>query len=297
MDYRKYKYVFVLLLISPLALFGLYAFVKGDVSTKKPDKKVMFFDDFSGKGLDRNKWNVEVTGMHVNNELQAYVDSSATIAIVQGALAGGAANGALMLTPKISKGFKTKDGQTFDFISGRINTRDKFDFTYGTAEARIKLTEGPGLWPAWWMLGKGTWPETGEIDIMEYVGEKDWASAAVHGQGYSGETPFVNRQYFAAGNDVTQWHVYGVDWTPTCLTFKYDGKLMFRVNREMAEHYGKWSFSNEKYLILNYALGGAYPIKLNGVKGPYNGMPLSTVDLVKNNKAKMLVDWVRVTKN
>lgn len=296
MNLKKYKYVYILRVLCPFILLWLYAFVSIDKPAASA-KKVIFFDDFNGTKLDRSKWNVEITGLHVNNELQAYVDSAATIGIAHGKDAGGAINGALVLRPQIATGYKTKDGQHFDFVSGRINTRDKFNFTYGTAEARIKLTDGAGLWPAWWILGKGDWPATGEIDIMEYVGEKDWASAAVHGPGYSGETPFVNRLYFPANNDVTQWHTYAVDWTPNSLDFKYDGKLMFRVNRTMAEHYGKWAFDNEKYLILNYALGGAYPVKLNGVKNPYYGMPASTIELIKSGKAKMLVDWVRVTKN
>ncbi|MES2277522.1 MAG: glycoside hydrolase family 16 protein [Bacteroidota bacterium] len=295
MNNLKKIYTRLLLLLLPLGLFPVCS--SAQQTNAKPKGKLVFFDDFNGNKLDRSKWNVEVTGMHVNNELQAYVDSAATIFLVQGAAAGGAKNGALVLKPKFVKNFKTKDGQTFDFISGRVNTRDKFDFMYGTFEARIKLTAGSGLWPAWWLLGKGGWPETGEVDIMEYVGEKDWASAAVHGPGYSGETPFVNRQYFDANNDVTQWHVYAVDWTPSSLDFKYDGKLMFRVNRKMVEHYGKWVFDTPKFMILNYALGGAYPIKLNGVTAPYNGMLPSTVNLVKNNQVKMLVDWVRVTKN
>ena len=257
--------------------------------------KVLFFDDFSSAELDRNKWNAEVTGIHVNNELQAYVDSPATIFTVSGTDAQGAENGALVLRPQSSPGFKTADGRTFNFISGRLNTKGKFDFTYGTAEARIKVTEGDGLWPAWWLLGNDTWPETGEIDIMEYVGEKDWVSAAVHGPGYSGETPFVNRRYFEKEDDATGWHIYAVDWTPNEMLFKYDGKLMFRVNRKMVEHYGKWAFDNKKYLILNYALGGAYPVKINGVKQPYFGMPESSLQLVKSNKAQMLVDWVKVT--
>jgi len=82
------------------------------------------------------------------------------------------------------------------------------------------------------MLGNDSWPETGEIDIMEYIGEKDWTSAAVHGKGYSGETPFVNRLYFDKNNDASQWHIYGVDWTPESLIFKYDNKPMFRVTKK-----------------------------------------------------------------
>jgi beta-glucanase (GH16 family) len=255
----------------------------------------IFFDDFSGSALDTAKWNVELTGMHFNDELQAYIDSSATISLVRGQEAEDATEGALVIQPRYSPGFVTADGQKFDFISGRINTRGKFNFRYGRAEARIKMAGGPGLWPAWWMLGNGKWPETGEIDIMEYVGEQDWASAAVHGSGYSGETPFVNRLYFEKNNDVTKWHIYAVDWTPDSLTFLYDGWTMFRVTRSMAAHYGTWSFDNDKFLILNFALGGAYPVKINGVKKPYYGMPSSTVDLIKSGQAKMYVDWVRVT--
>jgi len=254
----------------------------------------IFFDDFSSPALDTAKWNVELTGMHFNNELQAYIDSPATISLIDGR-AEGASHGALVIQPKYSPGFVTADGQKFDFISGRINTRGKFNFMYGTAEARIKMADGAGLWPAWWMLGNGKWPETGEIDIMEYVGEQDWVSAAVHGSGYSGETPFVNRLYFEKNNDVTKWHIYGVDWTPDSLTFKYDGVTMFRVTRAMANHYGPWSFDNDKYLILNFALGGAYPVKINGVKEPYYGLPSSTVDFIKRGQTKMYVDWVRVT--
>ncbi|MES1159517.1 MAG: glycoside hydrolase family 16 protein, partial [Bacteroidota bacterium] len=260
-----------------------------DASDPPPAKgKIVFFDDFSGATLDRSKWNAEVTGMHVTGELQAYVDSAATIYLE---------NNMLVLHPRYTEGFVTKDGQKFDFISGRVNTKSKFDFKYGTAEARIKVSEGTGLWPAWWMLGNGEWPETGELDIMEFIGEKDWVSAAVHGPGYSGETPFVNRLYFRGNNDATQWHTYALDWTPDSLIFKYDGMPMFRVTKPMATHYGKWAFDNNKYLIMNFAVGGIYPFKINGIQQPYYGLSSSTLDLIKRNKTKMWVDWVRVTQN
>jgi beta-glucanase (GH16 family) len=147
------------------------------------------------------------------------------------------------------------------------------------------------------MLGYGDWPESGEVDIMEYVGEKNWASAAVHGPGYSGDKGPVNKAYFEKDNDITKWHIYAVDWTPDSLVFKYDNKPMFRVSKALTAPHGKWAFDNNKYLILNFAVGGVYPAKVNGITKPYYGLAPSTLDLIRNNKTKMWVDWVRVTQN
>ena len=253
------------------------------------NKKVLFFDDFTSANLDRSKWNVIITGDHFNDELQAYIDSASTLFLE---------NGCLVFRPQYSPGFITKDGKRFDFTSARITTQNKFDFAYGTAEAKIKLTKGSGLWPAWWMLGNQIWPATGEIDIMENIGESDWANVAVHGPGYSGETPFVNRQYFNASNDVTNWHVYAVEWSPTEMIFKYDGIIMYKVSKTMINHYGKWVFDEPKHLLLNFAVGGIYPAKINGIKGKgvKYGLPESTAELIKNSKVKMWVDWVKVSR-
>jgi beta-glucanase (GH16 family) len=248
--------------------------------------RTVFFDDFNTGQLDRSKWNVVVTGFHVNNEQQAYVDSANTLF---------EENGQLVLQPCYTPGFVTRDGQHFDFISARINTRDKFDFLYGRAEARIRIDSGAGLWPAWWMLGYGRWPACGEQDIMEFVGDHDWASSAVHGPKYFGNTPFVKRYYFPHGADITQWHVYTVAWTPDSLNFIFDGVPTYSVTRQMAEHYGPWAFDKREFLILNFALGGAYPATVNRVREPYSGLPESTVGLIKAHKARMYVDWVKVT--
>jgi beta-glucanase (GH16 family) len=254
----------------------------------------LFFDDFSGSVLDREKWNVMGTDFWVNNEQQIYVDSSVTVFNVKGIDAGGVEN-ALVLKAHYSPSFINYKGNSFDFISGRINTRDKVMFTYGTAAARMKLPKGIGYWPAFWALGGGDWPQTGEIDIMEYVGETDWIGVALHGPGYSGETPLVNKFFFPEGEDVTDWHVYSVDWSPEGFDFRVDGRLIYRVTKTMVEHYGEWAYDNPKFLILNLALGGAYPFKTNGIKDPYNGLPASTVELIKKGKAKVLVDWVLIT--
>jgi len=269
--------------------------IKNVNSAAKSD--IIFFDDFSGTALDRSKWNVIVTGFTVNNEQQAYVDSTATIYISHKTEAAGANNGVLVIEPRYRPGYVTKEGKKFDFISGRIDTRDKVAFTYGTASARMKLPAGTGFWPAFWALGNGKWPDIGEIDIMENVGEPDWTGVALHGPGYSGETPLVNKFYLKPDKDITQWHVYSVDWSEDSLIFKIDDTTVYRVTRPMVENYGKWSFDNPKFLIVNLALGGAYPFKINGVKTPYNGIPETTVQLIKDRKAKVLVDWVKVTKH
>jgi beta-glucanase (GH16 family) len=246
--------------------------------------RTLFADEFDGSTLDRTKWNVIVTGggwRTVNNEQQAYIDSTDVLAV---------GHGVLTIHPRARGGFHPPDGKTYDFVSGRVDTRDRFEFTYGTAAARMKLPAGAGLWPAFWALGNGRWPDTGEIDIMENVGDPSWTSVALHGPGYFGDTPLVKR----APVDVTKWHVYSVDWTNDLLVFRIDGKEIYRVAKPDVEKYGRWAYDNPKHLILNLALGGGYPHGVNKAETPYFGIPQSTVDAIKAGKGDVIVDWVRV---
>jgi beta-glucanase (GH16 family) len=257
--------------------------------------ETIFFDDFSGPTLDRTKWNVIVTGRTVNNEQQAYVDSPDTIRFISGN-AEGATNGALVIEPRFRQGFMTPEGRPFDFISGRLESRGKVEFTYGTAAARIKLTAGSGLWPAFWLLGTGRWPATGEIDIMENVGEPDWTNIAIHGPGYSGNTPLYGRATLTPAADISAWHVYSVDWSSDAIVFKVDDREIYRATKPQIEKYGEWAFDNPKFLIVNFAIGGQYPQSVNKTNQPYVGLPVPTVELIKAQKVTMTVDWVRVTR-
>jgi beta-glucanase (GH16 family) len=256
--------------------------------------ELVFFDDFTSEKLDRTKWNVDVTGKVFNNEQQAYIDSSETVYLKNKL---DEAKGVLVIKPGFVKGYVTPQGDTFDFVSGRINTRGNFEFTYGSISARIKLPEGEGLWPAFWTVGsQRAWPISGELDIMESVGESDWISAAVHGPNYSGEAALVNKRFFNPPEKASQWHIYGMDWTPNCLHFKVDGELIYRVNRPMVEFFGPWVLDGGHHIIINLALGGRYPFKTNGIKKPYYGMSEATVHAIKSNEIEMLVDWVKVFK-
>jgi beta-glucanase (GH16 family) len=257
-----------------------------------PESDAFFYDDFGLGQLDRSKWSVRTTGRVVNDEQQAYVDSPETIYAEPGV--DGADGNALALHPRYRPGFETSDGRRFDFISGRIDTRETFRFRYGSAAARIKLPVGPGVWPAFWMLGDAPWPGSGEIDVMEYVGDSDWTSCAIHGPDYSGEAGLVNKRFFSGGGDAAGWHIYAVDWAPDAIVFRIDGTVVYRVTRPMVEFFGEWVFDNEKFLVLNCALGGTYPFKTNGIRSPYYGIADETVGKIREDQARVLVDWVRV---
>ena len=255
---------------------------------------LLFSDEFNSEVLDRSKWNVIGPELWVNNEQQVYVDAPDTIRVLPAGAVPGADGGVLVLQPQFRKGYEAPGGRVADFVSGRIDSRGKFQFTHGRAVARIRMSDAVGVWPAFWLLGNGKWPDSGEIDIMEYVGEADWTSVALHGRGYSGETPLVDKQFFPDGTDATQWHDYAVEWTPRQILFTVDGRLTYRVTRAMVEHYGRWRFDSPKYVILNFALGGAYPYKTNGIDAPYQGLPASTVERIRQHEISMQVDWVRV---
>lgn len=264
---------------------------------RQASPEVLFFDDFSGRTLDRTKWNVEVNSRPPNNEQEAYVDSRDTLYIAHGRAAEGAANGALVIKALYRQGAAGPGGAQKDFLSARIDTRHKEEFLYGKAEARMKLPAGSGFWPAFWMLGNGRWPAIGEIDIMENVGDPSWISFALHGPGYSGSSPIGSRFHFAEGADVTQWHVYAVDWKPDTISFQVDGQEQFHVTRAMVERRGRWAYDNPKFIILNLALGGGYPQAIDHIGAPYPGLSDQAVDLIKSGRGRVLVDWVRVTKN
>ena len=252
--------------------------------------RLVFDEEFNSGSLDWSRWNVEGPTFWVNNEQQAYIDSSKTIAF---GTPDGADGGALILRPQYEPGYTTPSGRKADFVSGRINTSGKFALTYGKITARIRMPADAGVWPAFWMLGYGQWPDCGELDIMEYVGEPKWTSAAMHGPGYFGDTPLVKRQTFPEGVDVTQWHEYSLERTPDTVIFSVDGREFYRVTKAMVEKYGPWRFDRPEYVILNFAVGGVYPHKVNGIEKPYFGLPQSTVDRIKAGKIAMEVDWVR----
>jgi beta-glucanase (GH16 family) len=152
-------------------------------STPANSRQLLFSDEFDGTALDRSKWVTIGPDFWVNNEQQAYVDRPDVLEV---------RDGLLVLTPRYAPGVDTNASRNADFIAGRVETAGKFNMRYGRVEARIRMPDAEGVWPAFWMVGNGPWPTTGEIDVMEYVGERDWTGSAIHGPGYSGDMGISN---------------------------------------------------------------------------------------------------------
>lgn len=171
-----------------------------------------------------------------------------------------------------------------EFTSARLVTVDAF--LYGRVEARINAPVGQGFWSAFWLLGVGSWPESGELDIVELLSDTTDAYVTAHGvtrngemwkRGTSAQTP-SGEPWGGA------WHVYGVDWNPDAVVFDIDGQEVLRFGPEDVESDGTfWSFDDPAQIILNLALGA-----WEGFPG--GGEP----DATTPSPGELRVDWVRV---
>jgi beta-glucanase (GH16 family) len=223
---------------------------------------LLWQEDFNGNTLDAKKWNIETGYLNVNNEMENYQAGNVQVK-----------NGTLIITAKK----ETVGGQKY--TSGRINTSKKFNFTYGHAEARIKLPVFQGSWPAFWLLGESItkvgWPKCGEIDIMEQVNTENSVHGTLHwyvsSASYTGGADYGTS---ATISNPTDWHVYAVDWTPTAIKISVDGKQYFVMDTT-----GTQQFHEPFFVIVNLAVGGQWP----GYTIADGALP-----------AQMLVDYIKV---
>lgn len=235
-------------------------------------------DQFEGETLNRDDWNVELHDPGwVNNELQSYVDSPENIYIK---------DGSLVLKPVENV---SEDGSV-SYTSGRINTQHKHDFKYGLFEARVKVPEGQGFLPAFWMMPTdenlyGQWPRCGEIDIMEVLGNNtDTSYGTIH---YGNPHSESQGSYtLDEGSFSEEYHVFDVEWEPGKISWYVDGKLIHTEDNWYSATEGQGEitypapFDQPFYIILNLAVGGNWP-----------GNPDDTTD-IKNSA--YYIDYVKV---
>lgn len=169
-----------------------------------------------------------------------------------------------------------------EYTSARCNTMDKAEFTYGKIEARLRVPAGQGIWPAFWMLGADFpevgWPNSGEIDIMEYIGREPMTTyGTVHGPGYSGAQGIGAARQFDS-EVAADYHIFGIEWEPNVIRWYVDGELFHTVTPETLVG-REWVFNHPFFLIINVAVGGHWP-----------GNPDETIEFPQ----QMILDWVRV---
>jgi len=273
-------------------------------TAKKNTWKLVWSDEFDGDRIDPEKWDFDIgngffdyrTHSWVpgwgNEELQYYTDHPSNASVKDSVLTISANKEAL---------------HGCGYTSARLKTRKRdgsplFVKRYGRFEFRAKVPHGKGLWPALWMLPQddayGGWAASGEIDVMEIVGEKPHqVLGSIHfGSTFPRRELVTHTHTLPNGSTVADWHTYVVEWEPGEIRWLIDGVpwatqtfwwscslredgvgLAPRVKADV----NPWPapFDQDFYLLMNVAVGGNFP-------GHPNAQTVFP--------AQMLVDYVRV---
>ncbi|WP_448501572.1 glycoside hydrolase family 16 protein [Sphingomonas sp.] len=251
-----------------------------DAPMRAPDGPPTLADEFDGPAINPRLWRFDThrnaEGWH-NNERQYYSADRAENARIE--------DGVLLIEarrePLSKERFPDWGGQRYS--SAKLVTNAPMG--YGFYQIRAKLPCERGGWPAIWMLpADGTWPEMGEIDIMEMVG---WDAGVVHATLHSGSFNHARGTQRGAQKAVptacTRFHDYQLDWRPDAITIGIDGKAYMRVANDRPGDRGAWPFDRPYHLILNLAIGGDWGGK-EGVDDDAFPMRLS-IDHVRYWKA------------
>ena len=216
---------------------------------------LVWADEFDGAALDTSKWEAMIgDGCSIglcgwgNNELQWYKAENATVS-----------NGTLKITAEEER---VRNRQ---YTSARIRTLNQGEWTFGRFEARIEMTVGQGIWPAFWMLPTdevyGGWPASGEIDIMENIGSEP---STVHGTIHYGPDPGNHQQSGASwmlnnGERFTDgFHEFAIEKEAGVIRWFVDDNLyLSRTSADIAP--ANWPFDERFHFLLNVAVGGNWP--------------------------------------
>jgi len=259
--------------VASTLLLILTVVVGCDAETPTVQYGIIWQDEFEGPAgqlPDADKWRFDVGTDWGNLQLEYDTDRASNVSLD--------GEGHLTITARI------EDYQGQAYTSGRIKTKSLFQQTYGRFEARIKLPVGQGIWPAFWMLGSDIdevgWPECGEIDVMEFLGhDPSSIYGAIHGPGHAGDDALSRRHQLAQGGFQYGFHVFGVEWDATSITWDVDGFVFHTITSDDLPRGARWVYNHPFFILLNVAVGGRWP-----------GSPDETTEFPQT----MHVDWVRV---
>lgn len=228
-----------------------------------PERRLIWAEEFDGPSIDADTWTFEIGNGHAagipgwgNAELQFYTSEPGNARID---------GGKLVITARQ----ETRSDRTgaYRYTSARMHTKGKAHIRHGYIEVRAKLPEGQGIWPAVWMLGADIdrvgWPHSGEIDIIELVGNRPGTvHGTVHGPKSAGKGVGGSHTLAGGGRYSEAFHVFGLEWRPDGLTWSVDGEPYFFLSKNrMISQYGpaEWVFDKEYYFVVNLAVGGLWP--------------------------------------
>jgi len=241
-----------------------------DYDEETLDYQLVFYDEFDKESGTPSilKWKYQVgDGGWGNDELQYYTDG---------------ANASIINYNLVISARKEAMGSS-EYTSARMNSVRSFQ--YGKIEVKAILPQGSGTWPAIWMMPQssvyGSWPNSGEIDIMEHVGtDMNRIHFSIHTEKYYFKIG-TQKTYVTTIQSVAEmYHVYAIEWLPDKIKFMVDDHVYFTYDPNVyasCPTSEEWPFDKPFYLILNIAIGG-----WGGT--PYEGFEEET----------MTIDYVRV---
>lgn len=249
--------------------------------------RLKWSDEFNGNTLNTTNWRFDVNA-NFNNELQRYTNSTRNIQVT---------NGNLIITAIPEN--QIKNGKRY--TSGRIQLKTE-SFCYGKFVVKARLPKGKHLWPAIWMLPSHDWygayPASGEIDIMEYRGQKESTiESTLHFGGTVGNQASNGSGEIDVKIDLSaEYHEYGIIWNQNEMLFILDDKWYHRelLNRSFYSGKGINPYNNIRQpfdkafqFVLNVAVGGNF-------FPPYLYGELSLEEAKAWPKPTMEIDWIRV---
>ncbi len=237
-----------------------------------PGYQLVWSDEFNEKTLDTTFWSYQIgTGTEGwgNNELEYYTARPENSYL---------ASGKLVIEAKKEnyKGSK--------YTSARIITKKKRLFTYGRVDIRAKLPIGQGIWPALWMLGSNIsdvgWPECGEIDIMELIGNHPRkVFGTLHWKKADGTATYLTKEDSLNSGDFSDdFHLFSLIRSKDSIKILLDHHPYYKVDiTDVEKDFNP--FRKPFFFIFNVAVGGNWP-----------GYPDRSTTFPK----RMYVDYIRM---
>jgi beta-glucanase (GH16 family) len=216
------------------------------------DHQLVWSEEFNGESIDSDTWNFW-EGTAYNNELQYYTPRSKNAYVEDG---------------KLYLEAHRESYRGMEYTSARISTDStQIGWKFGRFETRLKMPEGKGFWPAFWLMPIRDidWPKGGEIDIMEYRGNEPYTtSGAIHfwrgkceGESLDCRRFFVKEFTTEESKLSEEFHIYALEWTEDELTWYFEDEIFQRIRfDEFDTEFNP--FSTPFYIILNLAVGGDF---------------------------------------